>query len=57
MVDFLTINRNAKSQSNDWLCLVERSIEISNLDDTSDMSRQHLILKGLNEISLLNFEF
>ncbi len=30
--------------------LVERSIELSNLDDISDMSRQGLIWEGLEEI-------
>jgi hypothetical protein len=33
--------------------LVERSIELSNLDDISDMSRQRLIWEGLVEIMSL----
>ncbi|MFM7638032.1 MAG: hypothetical protein ACKO5W_09210, partial [Crocinitomicaceae bacterium] len=49
---------NAKSQSKfDWLFLVERSIELSNLDDISDMSRRSLIWEGLEELDRLELRY
>ena len=35
--------------------LVERSIELSNLDDIYDMSRQRIIWEGLEQIEVLEF--
>jgi len=53
MANFIS-DGNAKSQSNfDWLFLVERSIELSNLDDISYMSIQRLIWEGLEQIESL----
>ena len=34
--------------------LVDRNIELSNLDDFSDMSRQRLIWEALEEVSRIN---
>ena len=36
--------------SDDFLSLVERSFELSNLDEIYDMSRQRLIWGGVEEI-------
>ena len=42
-----------KASQFDWLFLVERSIELSNLDDIYDISRQRMIWEGLGEIKSL----
>ena len=34
--------------------LVDRNIELSNLDDIYDMSRQRMIWEGLEEVSRIN---
>jgi hypothetical protein len=35
--------------------LVERSIQLSNLDDIYDMSRQRMIWEGLEHVEVLEF--
>jgi hypothetical protein len=49
-VNFQRFWKRKKPVKFDWLFLVERSIELSNLDDFSDMSRQRLIWEGLEQI-------
>jgi hypothetical protein len=45
-----TLLEMQKASQIDWLLLVDRNIELSNLDDFSDMSRQRLIWEGLEQI-------
>jgi hypothetical protein len=48
-----TLLEMQKASQVDWLFFVERSIELSNLDDIYDMSRQRMIWEGLSEIENL----
>ncbi|MFM7662804.1 MAG: hypothetical protein ACKO6A_09070, partial [Bacteroidota bacterium] len=41
--------------ADDWLFLVERSIELSNHDDISEISRSSLIWEGLEQNQELEF--
>jgi hypothetical protein len=48
-----TLLEMQKASQIDWLFLVDRNIELSNLDAIFDRSRQSLIWEGLEEINQL----